>query len=123
MAAAISAINAKIRSQPVLSYFCSTRKLLNLFGFLRPVRGIWALSTNASFRIDFWGPASNFGIPVAAVLDIKKDPEIYGGREESLKLKAKNIASEGADYVQEGGREVIQKGKETFTNAKDALTK
>ena len=32
MAAAISALNAKIRSQPVLNYLCSTRKLhpLNL---------------------------------------------------------------------------------------------
>ncbi|MCJ1424078.1 hypothetical protein MMC29_001965 [Sticta canariensis] len=50
MAAAISAINAKIRSRPVLSYFCSTH---------------------------FWGPASNFGIPIAAVMDVRKDPEMY----------------------------------------------
>ncbi|RMZ75859.1 hypothetical protein DV737_g5065, partial [Chaetothyriales sp. CBS 132003] len=28
---------------------------------------------------DFWGPASNFGIPIAAVLDTKKDPEIISG--------------------------------------------
>ncbi|OBA21859.1 hypothetical protein METBIDRAFT_38781 [Metschnikowia bicuspidata var. bicuspidata NRRL YB-4993] len=27
----------------------------------------------------FWGPVSNFGIPVAAVLDLKKDPEIISG--------------------------------------------
>lgn len=26
---------------------------------------------------DFWGPASNFGIPIAAVLDTQKDPEMY----------------------------------------------
>ncbi|EXJ79353.1 small nuclear ribonucleoprotein B and B' [Capronia epimyces CBS 606.96] len=52
MAAAIKAINAKIRSNKVLDYFCSTH---------------------------FWGPASNFGIPVAAVLDTKKDPEIISG--------------------------------------------
>jgi hypothetical protein len=25
---------------------------------------------------DFWGPASNFGIPLAAVMDIQKDPEM-----------------------------------------------
>lgn len=25
---------------------------------------------------DFWGPASNFGIPIAAVMDVKKDPEM-----------------------------------------------
>jgi len=54
MAAAISALNAKIRSNPALSYVCSTH---------------------------FWGPVSNFGIPVAAVLDItRKDPEIISGK-------------------------------------------
>jgi hypothetical protein len=26
---------------------------------------------------DFWGPISNFGIPVAAVLDTQKSPELY----------------------------------------------
>ena len=25
---------------------------------------------------DFWGPVSNFGIPIAAVMDIQKDPEM-----------------------------------------------
>ncbi|KIV77538.1 hypothetical protein PV11_09328 [Exophiala sideris] len=52
MAAAIKALNAKIRSNPVSDYFCSTH---------------------------FWGPASNFGIPIAAVLDTQKDPEIISG--------------------------------------------
>jgi ribosomal protein S2 len=50
MAAAIKAINAKIRSNKVLDYVCSTH---------------------------FWGPASNFGIPIAAVMDTQKDPEMY----------------------------------------------
>ena len=27
--------------------------------------------------LDFWGPVSNFGIPVAAVMDTQKDPEMY----------------------------------------------
>ena len=27
--------------------------------------------------VDFWGPASNFGIPIAAVMDTQKDPEMY----------------------------------------------
>ncbi|CAK7904486.1 mitochondrial pyruvate carrier 1 [[Candida] anglica] len=27
----------------------------------------------------FWGPVSNFGIPVAAMLDLKKDPELISG--------------------------------------------
>ncbi|KAF2666021.1 UPF0041-domain-containing protein [Microthyrium microscopicum] len=53
MAAAVKALNARIRSNPWLDYFCSTH---------------------------FWGPASNFGIPIAAVTDMKKDPEIISGR-------------------------------------------
>ncbi|KAF2725564.1 UPF0041-domain-containing protein [Polychaeton citri CBS 116435] len=53
MAAAIKAINARIRANPVTDYFCSTH---------------------------FWGPASNFGIPIAAVMDTQKDPEIISGR-------------------------------------------
>lgn len=28
-------------------------------------------------RIDFWGPASNFGIPMAAVMDTQKSPDLY----------------------------------------------
>jgi len=54
MAAAIKALNAKIRSNKYLDYFCSTH---------------------------FWGPASNFGIPIAAVMDITgKDPEVISGK-------------------------------------------
>ncbi|MCJ1317498.1 hypothetical protein MMC15_002823 [Xylographa vitiligo] len=53
MAAAISALNAKIRSQPILNYVFSTH---------------------------FWGPVSNFGIPIAAVMDTKKDPDIISGK-------------------------------------------
>ncbi|KAI1637962.1 UPF0041-domain-containing protein [Biscogniauxia mediterranea] len=52
MAAFFKAINAKIRSNPTVSYFCSTH---------------------------FWGPASNFGIPVAAVMDAQKSPELISG--------------------------------------------
>jgi len=52
MAAAIKALNARIRANPTLDYFCSTH---------------------------FWGPASNFGIPIAAVMDTQKDPEIISG--------------------------------------------
>lgn len=28
----------------------------------------------------FWGPVSNFGIPLAAVMDLKKDEEMISGR-------------------------------------------
>ncbi|KAF2441115.1 eukaryotic protein [Karstenula rhodostoma CBS 690.94] len=52
MAAAFKALNAKIRSNKYLDYFCSTH---------------------------FWGPASNFGIPLAAIADMSKDPEIISG--------------------------------------------
>lgn len=27
----------------------------------------------------FWGPVSNFGIPLAAIADLKKDPELISG--------------------------------------------
>lgn len=27
----------------------------------------------------FWGPVSNFGIPVAAIIDLKKDPDLISG--------------------------------------------
>ncbi|OQE11842.1 hypothetical protein PENVUL_c002G03554 [Penicillium vulpinum] len=52
MAAVFKAINAKIRSNSVLDYVCSTH---------------------------FWGPVSNFGIPIAAVMDTQKDAEIISG--------------------------------------------
>jgi hypothetical protein len=67
MAAAISAINAKIRSQPVLNYVCSTRKLIGLVALTE---------SSALTSTDFWGPMSNFGIPVAAIMDAQKDPEM-----------------------------------------------
>lgn len=37
-------------------------------------RGHWL---TLLFCADFWGPASNFGIPIAAVMDTQKDPEMY----------------------------------------------
>lgn len=33
---------------------------------------VWSLR-----YVDFWGPVSNFGIPVAAVMDTQKSPELY----------------------------------------------
>ncbi|KAJ9631019.1 hypothetical protein H2203_001547 [Taxawa tesnikishii (nom. ined.)] len=58
MAAAIKALNARIRSNPYTDYLCSTH---------------------------FWGPASNFGIPIAAVMDTQKDPEMYAPIPASLR--------------------------------------
>ncbi|KAL8953671.1 MAG: hypothetical protein Q9222_000508 [Ikaeria aurantiellina] len=142
MAAAISALNAKIRSRPLLSYFCSTH---------------------------FWGPASNFGIPIAAILDTQKDPELsvfsvmnvfrpispdlstasvgsctladmygwtiefpdttqgvrflqywnYGGREEALKMKARTELQ----TAQQKGKAIIQQGEEKVMDMKDKITK
>ena len=74
MAAAISALNAKIRSRPVLSYFCSTRT--SSPPPTCPKTDIRRLNPTDT-RTDFWGPASNFGIPIAAVLDTQKDPAMY----------------------------------------------
>ncbi|KAH3675960.1 hypothetical protein WICMUC_002256 [Wickerhamomyces mucosus] len=31
------------------------------------------------FTTHFWGPVSNFGIPIAALSDLKKDPELISG--------------------------------------------
>jgi hypothetical protein len=31
---------------------------------------------HADQEIDFWGPVSNFGIPIAAVMDTQKSPEL-----------------------------------------------
>ncbi|KAK6538250.1 pyruvate transporter mpc1 [Orbilia ellipsospora] len=53
MLSALANLNARIRSNKVLDYFCSTH---------------------------FWGPVSNFGIPLAAITDIRKDPEIISGQ-------------------------------------------
>lgn len=110
MAAAIKAINAKIRSNKVLDYVCSTRTYRTrpefpaghrdrpghdfgvdheevengVFGLLaRSSRSLYwrtglvdrAIANNAG--ADFWGPVSNFGIPIAAVMDTQKDPDMY----------------------------------------------
>ena len=53
MAAFFRNINSRIRAHPVLNYVCSTH---------------------------FWGPASNFGIPIAAVMDTQKSPDLISGQ-------------------------------------------
>ncbi|KUJ22325.1 UPF0041-domain-containing protein [Mollisia scopiformis] len=53
MASFFRAINSRIRAHPVLNYVCSTH---------------------------FWGPVSNFGIPIAAVMDTQKSPELISGK-------------------------------------------
>ncbi|KKY15064.1 hypothetical protein UCRPC4_g06492 [Phaeomoniella chlamydospora] len=90
MAAAIKALNAKIRQNKALDYFCSTH---------------------------FWGPASNFGIPLAAIADFKKDPEILGGREKSLEEKAKAAASS----AKEGASDLASKAGKEFEKVKEKV--
>jgi hypothetical protein len=55
--------------------------LLKVFAFLVLLLLLesWWSSTNkfCAQTADFWGPASNFGIPIAAVMDTQKDPEMY----------------------------------------------
>lgn len=36
---------------------------------------VYGISANSP--PDFWGPVSNFGIPIAAIADMSKDPEMY----------------------------------------------
>ncbi|KAK0665476.1 hypothetical protein QBC41DRAFT_13021 [Cercophora samala] len=49
----IKAANAKIRSNPWTDYFCSTH---------------------------FWGPVSNYSIPLAAIADTQKSPDLISGK-------------------------------------------
>lgn len=43
---------------------------------MRSCHGGWNARTD-SLQTDFWGPVSNFGIPIAAIADMSKDPEMY----------------------------------------------
>ncbi|QBM91097.1 Uncharacterized protein family UPF0041 [Metschnikowia aff. pulcherrima] len=65
----------------------------------------------------FWGPVSNFGIPVAAVLDLKKDPEYISGpmtgslilyslvfMRYSLAISPKNYLLFGCHFVNEAAQ-------------------
>ncbi|CAD0110454.1 unnamed protein product [Aureobasidium uvarum] len=92
MAAAIKALNAKIRSNPYTDYLCSTRECSHE-DKTRTLRCDQAQSPASCLALacrqpyhahtdmtcsaqTFWGPASNFGIPLAAVMDTQKDPEM-----------------------------------------------
>ncbi|KAK8019916.1 hypothetical protein PG990_005054 [Apiospora arundinis] len=86
MAAFFKAVNAKIRSNPTVSYFCSTH---------------------------FWGPVSNFGIPVAAVMDTQKSPRpmtaalcIYSMTfmRYSLAVSPKNYLLFACHFINEGSQ-------------------
>ncbi|KAF3912054.1 hypothetical protein ABW21_db0201999 [Orbilia brochopaga] len=116
-------LNARIRSNKVLDYFCSTH---------------------------FWGPVSNFGIPMAAIADFKKDPELISGNmtgalvvysavfmRYSMAVTPKNYLlfachfineasqlTQGYRYLQYnhwGGREIAQKAKEAAGGAVDKV--
>lgn len=95
MAAAIKALNAKIRANPVLDYVCSTREFsYNSFPAYTARISTHSKTSRAAptsrlqscdeerrteltrLMIDFLGPVSNFGIPIAAVLDTQKSPEL-----------------------------------------------
>ncbi|EGX50770.1 pyruvate transporter mpc1 [Orbilia oligospora] len=119
MLGAIASLNARIRSNKVLDYICSTH---------------------------FWGPVSNFGIPLAAITDIKKDPEIISGQmtgalvvysavfmRYSVAVTPKNYLLFACHFINEcsqltqgyrylqfhhwGGREIAQKAKEAAGEA------
>ncbi|KAI9904633.1 hypothetical protein N3K66_001162 [Trichothecium roseum] len=123
MAAFIKGLNAKIRSNPTTNYICSTH---------------------------FWGPVSNFGIPVAAVLDTQKSPDLISGQmtgalciysatfmRYSLAVSPRNfllfgchLINEGAQLTQMyrylnynhwGGKEALEAVKEKGLVAKDKV--
>lgn len=90
MAAVFKAVNAKIRANPTLNYVCSTH---------------------------FWGPVSNFGIPVAAVLDTQKSPDLISGEmtgalciysatfmRYSLAVSPRNWLLFGCHFINEGAQ-------------------
>ncbi|XP_043448671.1 mitochondrial pyruvate carrier 1 isoform X1 [Prionailurus bengalensis] len=60
-----------VRSKDFRDYLMSTvRKLFFISGFCR----LSALTEH------FWGPVANWGLPIAAINDMKKSPEIISGR-------------------------------------------
>lgn len=59
-----------------LSQYSATFVRLVHLTFLKSLIRSFGMYANLHFRTDFWGPASNFGIPLAAVMDVRKDPEM-----------------------------------------------
>ena len=90
MAAFVKSVNAKIRANPMLNYVCSTRtfqsqwlpplpaRVHTVRTWLRALQGRIKAADGAKANedADFWGPVSNFGIPIAAVMDTQKSPEL-----------------------------------------------
>ncbi|ESZ98894.1 UPF0041 domain-containing protein [Sclerotinia borealis F-4128] len=87
MAALIKAINAKIRSNPAEERGEREggrdrrgQRLLDVWG----VGGDWEVCVGLDWIGldwgDFWGPVSNFGIPIAAVMDTQKSPDLISGK-------------------------------------------
>ncbi|KAF3916544.1 hypothetical protein ABW20_dc0102109 [Dactylellina cionopaga] len=83
---AIANLNARIRSNKVLDYFCSTH---------------------------FWGPVSNFGIPLAAIADFNKEPEIISGKMTGALV----VYSAVFMRYSWGGKEIALKAKEAAGGA------
>ena len=44
------------------------------------------METNLFFSTHFWGPVANWGIPLAALADIQKDPSFISGKMTAGKL-------------------------------------
>ena len=55
----------------------SRRRLSLLNAYVRDDGNACVRSLTQRPPTDFWGPASNFGIPIAAVMDTQKDPDMY----------------------------------------------
>ncbi|XP_074944177.1 mitochondrial pyruvate carrier 1 isoform X1 [Phalacrocorax aristotelis] len=52
----------------------------NIFSFFFHVLFEWKTMTVHSNSTHFWGPVANWGLPIAAINDMKKSPEIISGR-------------------------------------------
>ena len=58
-------------------YTCSLRHLMSNLEFVK-LRIISTLFF--CFSTHFWGPIANWGIPIAAIADIRRDPKYISGK-------------------------------------------
>ncbi|XP_043285879.1 mitochondrial pyruvate carrier 1 [Venturia canescens] len=69
------------------------------------------------FSTHFWGPIANWGIPIAAIADINRDPKFISGKMTlalclysamfmrfSLKVQPRNLLLFGCHFVNEGAQ-------------------
>ncbi|KAM9665314.1 mitochondrial pyruvate carrier 1 isoform 1-T1 [Trichechus inunguis] len=55
-------------------------KASHLFFLIFSMSPCWNLADSSPNSTHFWGPVANWGLPIAAINDMKKSPEIISGR-------------------------------------------